>query len=336
MELKGKRVVVTGGAGFIGSHLAKRLLKMGAIVTIFDNFVTGSTDNIQDFKDDIVLIKGDVKNYEEVNKAIRNQNFVVHEAFPYAMVSQSVEDQFIEDSYIGTFNVLKASLYNDVEKVVYGSSVAVYGKQQYLPVDEEHPKNPDYPYGVTKYACEKLCTSFSNAYELSTVSLRYFNVYGPLFTNLDHSAVLSFVKRVVEGEPPLIYGTGEQIRDFTYIDDIIDGTVLAITQDTEPGDVFNLGAGEGVKIIDLARKIVEISKKTVKPRLAQIEEYRHYDRTLPWGMTEIVDGKYIDTRNYIADIKKARKLLRYEPKVSQDEGIRRTLLWVEEKFAKQR
>lgn len=333
MDLAGKRILITGGAGFIGSHLARGLLQMGAHVTIFDNFATGRIDNIQDFKGDIILVKGDVKNYGEINKASKDQSFVVHEAFPYAMVSQSLEDQFIEDSYMGTFNVLKASLYNDIEKVVYGSSVAVYGQQQYLPVDEEHPKNPDYPYGVTKYACEKLCASFSKSYGLNTVSLRYFNVYGPLFTNLDHSAVLSFAKRVVEDKPPLIYGDGEQIRDFTYIDDIVAGTMLAITQDTVPGDVFNLGAGEGIRIIDLAAKIVEISGKDIKLRFATAEEYRYYDRTLPWGMTKVVDGRYIDTRNYIADITKARKLLTYEPKIPREDGIRRTLLWVKENLA---
>lgn len=334
MELKGKKVLITGGIGFIGSHLARKLLKIGADITILDSFVTGRMDNIQDFKNEVALIKGDIKDYNEVEKTTQGKDIVIHEAFPYAKVSQSIEDQFIEDGYIGTFNVLKASLYNNIEKVIYGSSVAVYGQQHYLPLDEDHPKNPDYPYGVTKYACEKLCTSFSKCYGLNTVSLRYFNVYGPLFTNLDHSAVLSFIKRIIADKSPLIYGDGTQVRDYTYIDDIVQGTILAIIQDSTPGDVFNLGTGGGIKIVDLASKVIEISGKDLKPRFARIDEYRYYDRTLPWGMTKMVDGKYIDTRNYIADITKARKVLRYKPNGLLDDGIRKTLLWVKENLAR--
>ena len=332
MNLKDKNIIITGGAGFIGSKLAKELIQKGVKITIFDNFITGNMNNLKEIQGDINLIKGDIKNYDAVRKSLEGQDIVVHEAFPYAKVSQSIEHQYIEDSYIGTFNILKASLYENIEKVIYGSSVAVYGQQQYLPLDENHPITPNYPYGVSKYACEKLCASFSKSYNLNTVSLRYFNVYGPFYTNLSHSAVLTFMKCVLNNEPPIIYGDGNQTRDYTYIDDIVTGTVLAIVKKTKPGDVFNLGSGQSVRIIDLAQKIIDVSGKNLKPKYATEKEYRHFDKTLPWGITKKIGDKYIDTRNFVADISKTSKLLGYAPKVSLDEGLGITLKWVNKMY----
>jgi len=325
---KDKNVIITGGAGFIGSYLARKLISNGANVTILDNFSTGNIDNLKDIKDKIHIIRGDIKNYDVVLNALSGQEIVVHEAFPYAKVSQSLEEQFIEDNFIGTFNILKASVYCNVERVVYASSVAVYGQQQYLPIDEEHPKNPRYPYCVSKYASEKLCSSFSTSYGLTTVSLRYFNVYGPFYTNLDHSAVLTFCKRVIKDKPPLIYGTGDQLRDYTYVEDVVDGTLKAMYKKIKPGDVFNIGSGKGVKIIDLAKKIIDISGKDLMPKFADESEYRYFDKTFPWGITDKVDGKYIDTRSFVADISKARKILDYNPKTNLEDGLKITFDWV--------
>jgi UDP-glucose 4-epimerase len=332
LDLQDKNILITGGAGFIGSQLAKKLIEMKANITIFDNFITGHINNLKNIKNDVILIKDNVKNYNSVLKSVKNKDIVVHMAFPYAKVSQSVEEQFIEDSYIGTFNVLKASLYENIQKVVYGSSVAVYGQQEYLPLDEEHPKSPNYPYGVTKFACENLCKSFSKSYDLDTVSLRYFNVYGPFYTNLDHSAVLTFMKRVIDNKPPLIYGDGIQIRDYTYISDIVEGTIFSIVKNTNPGDVFNLGSGNDVRIIDLAQKIIDLSHKRLKPRFAKEEEYRHFNMTLPWGITKKIGNSYVDTRSFVADISKARKKLDYSPKISLDQGLKLTFNWIKNTY----
>jgi len=328
MNFRDKNVLITGGMGFIGSYLARKLVSLGSNVTILDNFSTGNINNIRDIKDEIRIIKGDIKDYKTVLNALVDQEIVVHEAFPYAKVSQSLEEQFIEDNFIGTFNVLKASVYRDAKRVVYASSVAVYGQQEYLPIDEDHPKNPRYPYCVSKYASEKLCSSFSTSYGLTTVSLRYFNVYGPFYTNLNHSAVMIFIKRTIESKPPIIYGTGNQIRDYTYVEDVVDGTIKAMYKKIKPGDVFNIASGKGVKIIDLAKKIIDISGKNLKPKFADKSEYRYFDKTFPWGITDKIDDMYVDTRNFIADISKAKKILDYNPKTNLDKGLKITFDWV--------
>lgn len=328
MDLGGKRVVVTGGSGFIGSHLCERLLSEGAIVTVLDNFCTGKSENLDAVKEDITVIKGDVVDVDETMNAIKGQDIVIHEAFPYGVATRSVDKQFVDCGAIGTFNVLRAALKCDVEKVVYASTVAVYGEQLYLPVDEEHPKNPFLPYGATKYLGELYCSTFYKVYGLNTVSLRYFNVYGPRYATFDHSAMVYFLKLVSEGKSPLIYGDGTQIRDYTYVDDIVDGTILALKLEKTRGDVFNLGGGEGVSIMDLAKKIIKINGGNLKPRFAEPNEYRDVERGLPYGITKRVGNKYIDTRSYIADISKAKRVLGYKPKTPLDDGILATLKWM--------
>ena len=332
MKLIDKRVLVTGGAGFIGSHLYERLLKEGAEVTIYDNFCTGKMENLSRIVDEIEIVRGDTRNFEDMRRAVKGMDIVIHEAFPYGVATRSLDKQYVEEGAVGTFNVLRASVEHGVEKVVYASTVAVYGQQEYTPIDERHPKDPFLPYGATKYLGELYCSTFNKVYGIDTISLRYFNVYGPRYATFDHSAMVYFLERVIEDKPPLIYGDGNQLRDYTYINDIVDGTILAAKKDKTKGDVFNLGAGHGIRIIELAEKIIKISGKDLEPRFAKLDEYRYIKKGLPYGVTKKMGDKYLDTRSYVANIDKAKKILGYDPKMNIDEGIRITMDWMKGKI----
>jgi len=328
MNLNGKKILIAGGAGFIGSHLCEKLLPDNTEITVFDNFCTGKMDNLENVKDDLRIIKGDINNYEEVSNAIKGHDLVIHQAFPYGVATRELDKQFVEDGAIGTFNILRAAVEHDIEKVLYASTVAVYGRQQYTPLDENHPKNPFLPYGATKLLGELYCSTINNVFGLDTVSLRYFNVYGPRYATFDHSAMIHFLERVIQNECLLIYGDGSQVRDYTYIDDIVQGTILALKKDNTNGEVYNIAEGEGMKIIDLAKKIIEISGKDLEPRFAEIDEYKTIEKGLPYGITQKIGDKYVDTRKYIANIEKAQNELGYNPSTEFDDGIRKTYEWL--------
>jgi UDP-glucose 4-epimerase len=328
MNLNGKKILIAGGAGFIGSHLCEKLLPDNTEITVFDNFCTGKMENLENVKDDLRIITGNINNYEEVSNAIKGHDLVIHQAFPYGVATRELDKQFVEDGAIGTFNVLRASVEHDIEKVVYASTVAVYGRQQYTPLDENHPKNPFLPYGATKLLGELYCSTINNVFGLDTVSLRYFNVYGPRYATFDHSAMIHFLERVIQNECLLIYGDGSQVRDYTYIDDIVQGTILALKQDNSNGEIYNIAEGEGMQIIDLAKKIIEISGKDLEPRFAELDEYKTIEKGLPYGITEKIGDKYVDTRKYVADIEKAQNELGYKPTTDFDYGIRKTYEWL--------
>jgi UDP-glucose 4-epimerase len=328
MNLNGKKILIAGGAGFIGSHLCEKLLPENTEITVFDNFCTGKMENLKNVKNDVRIITGNINNFKEVSNAIKGNNLVIHQAFPYGVATRELDKQFVEDGAIGTYNILRASVEHDIEKVLYASTVAVYGRQEYTPLDENHPKVPFLPYGATKLLGELYCSTINNVFGLDTVSLRYFNVYGPRYATFDHSAMIHFLERVIQNNCPLIYGDGSQVRDYTYIDDIIQGTVLALKKDNTNGGVYNIAEGEGMKIIDLAKKIIEISGKNLEPRFAEMNEYKTIEKGLPYGITQKVGDKYLDTRKYIANIEKAQKELGYKPSTEFDYGIRKTYEWL--------
>jgi UDP-glucose 4-epimerase len=330
MSVDGKRVLVTGGAGFIGSHICERLLKEGAEVVVLDDFSTGKLINLEHIKEDLKIFKGRIENYNDVSEAIKGCDIVIHEAFPYGKSGMGLEEQYIEDGVIGTFNVLKASVKNKVEKVVNASSVAVYGLPKYLPINEKHPINPFLPYGVTKYAGELYCKTFSKLYGLDTVNLRYFYVYGERYAQFDHSAMVNFLNRSLKDKTLLIYGDGSQIRDYTYIDDAMEGTLLAAMKENTLGATYNISYGVGITILELAKKVAKIVDKDVEIRFAEAREYRYSDEycIVPVGLTKKLDDKWIDERNYVGDISKAKKELNYNPKVRIEEGIKRTVEWL--------
>jgi UDP-glucose 4-epimerase len=328
--VNGKRVLVTGGAGFIGSHICERLIKEGTEVVVLDDFSTGKLTNLEHINGDLRMIKGKVENYNAVSEAIKDCDIVIHEAFPYGKSGMGLEEQYIEEGVIGTFNVLKASVKCGVEKVVNASSVAVYGIPKYLPLDEKHPINTFLPYGATKYAGELYCKTFSKLYGLDTVNLRYFYVYGPRYAQFDHSAMVNFLNRSLEDKTLLIYGDGSQIRDYTYIDDAVEGTLLAAIKKNLSGATYNLSYVEGITILELAKKVAKIVDEDIKIRFADNKEYRYSDEytLIPIGLTKKVGDTWIDERNYVGDITRAKKELNYTPKVKIEEGIKGTVEWL--------
>jgi nucleoside-diphosphate-sugar epimerase len=302
------RVLVTGGGGFIGSHLAERLLRDGHDVRVLDNFSSGRRDNLLPFADDIELVEGDIQSYERVHTAVRGCDLVAHQA-ALPSVPRSVQDPLTSNAsnVIGTLNVLLAARDSGVQRVVCASSSSVYGANETLPKAEHLPVEPISPYAVGKLASEGYCRSFWAVYGLDTVALRYFNVFGPRQDPLSQYAAVvpTFINAVLDGEQPLIYGDGSQSRDFTYIDNVIEGTALALTAPGVEGKVFNIAFGGGVSVTELFELVRELVGADVEPRY--------------------VEARPGEVRHSQADISRAVLELGYQPSVSLREGLSLTI-----------
>ncbi len=308
------KALVTGGAGFIGSHLAARLLRDGHEVRILDNFSTGSRANFAVLGDEVEVVEGDIQSYERVHNAVRECEVVFHEA-ALPSVPRSIQDPLTSNAVnvIGTLNILLASRDSGVRRVVFASSSSIYGADRTLPKQEDSAPRPIAPYAVAKLAAEGYCCSFSRVYTLETVALRYFNVFGPRQDPLSaYAAVIpKFITALLQGEPPIVFGDGEQSRDFTYIDNVVDANVLAATAEGVSGQTFNIACGEQIslnRLLEELRGIIGVETQA-----------RH------------LDPRPGDVMHSLADIGRARELLGYEPLVAFSDGLRRT---VEDHLAK--
>lgn len=304
-------VVVTGGAGFIGSHIAETVAASGGKVRIIDDLSTGHRENVEELSGDIEFIEGSVADLELINRALKNAEVVFHEA-AIPSVPRSVESP--EQSHIasvdGTFNLLQAARQQSVRRVVYAASSSAYGDQPTLPKVEDMAPDPLSPYAVAKLVGEYYCQVFTRVYGLETVSLRYFNVFGPRQDpGSQYSGVVSrFISALCSGEQPVIFGDGEQSRDFTYIDNVVTANLKAATTTKGIGNVINVATGERITLNQL---LAELKDLIGKP---QVEvEYR--------------EPRVGDVRHSLADTTKARELLGYEPTVGLREGLRRTIEW---------
>src|SRR6478735_4112415 len=241
MAADASRVLVTGGGGFIGGHLTERLLERGYRVRVLDNFATGRRSNLDAVADEIELVEGDIQSYERVHNAVRGCELVFHQA-ALPSVPRSIQDPLTStaSNVTGTLNVLLAARDEAVRRVVYASSSSVYGPQTEFPQREEVAIRPISPYGVSKLAAEGYCRAFTRVYGLETVAVRYFNVFGPRQDPLSQYAAVipKFITAVLAGERPVIYGDGEQARDFTYVDNAIDANLLAAGADDVAGQTF--------------------------------------------------------------------------------------------------
>ena len=301
------RAIVTGGAGFIGSHLAEKLLTRGYQVIILDDLSTGKRGNILPIltQGDIQFIEGSVTDLPLLNKLFQNVSYVFHLA-AIPSVPRSIEDPQAthEANTTGTLNVLLAARDNGVKKVIYASSCAVYGDTATLPIREDMSPNPQSPYAVTKLAGEYYCQVFHQVYGLPTVCFRYFNVYGPRQDpGSQYAAVIpAFIQKVLDKRPSIIFGDGEQTRDFTFIKDVVDVNILAAESDAT--GVCNIGRGERVSINRLAELVIKLVGNSVEP----VHQ----------------EPKPGDIRHSLADISRARQF-GYNPKYNLEEGLRETI-----------
>ena len=305
----GEKALVTGGAGFIGSHLVQRLLGDGNAVRVLDNFATGHRENLLQIGGDIELVEGDIQSYERVHTAVRGCDLVFHLA-ALPSVPRSIQDPLTStaSNVTGTLNVLLAARDENVRRVVFASSSSVYGPQKEYPQREDAAARPISPYGVSKLAAEGYCRAFTNVYGLETVAVRYFNVFGPRQDPLSQYAAVipRFITAALNDQPPVIFGDGEQSRDFTYIDNTVDGTVLASTAEGVAGETFNVACGEATTLNQLLEHVREIAGKPVEAV---------YEERQPG-----------DVRRSQADISRARESLGYEPAIGVRRGLEKTFV----------
>jgi len=303
--MRGKNIVITGGAGFIGSHLGEELAKENKVL-IIDNFSTGKRENIMDLlkKDNVQLIEGDITDLELLIKAFKGIDYVFHLA-ANPNVQEGIENpiQMNEVNILGTLNVLIAARDNNVNKIVYASSSAVYGDTDSLPQVETMSPMPTSPYAVTKLTGEYYCKIFYELYGLRTTSLRYFNVYGPRQDpNSQYAAVIpKFIRFVMQNQSPTIYGDGKQTRDFIFVKDVVKASILAAECEKADNAIINIGCGKSISINQLAEKIIKLSGKKLKPV---------YYPPLAG-----------DIRHSLANVSRTKELLDFEAKTPLEDGL---------------
>jgi UDP-glucose 4-epimerase len=298
------KVLVTGGGGFIGSNLVRRLLERGDDVRVLDNFSTGNRRNLDGIEDEVEMVEGDLRSYERVHNATRGVELVFHQgALP--SVPRSVQDPLTTAAVNveGTLNVLLAARDEGVARVVFASSSSVYGNSGTLPRREDQAPDPISPYAVSKLAAEHFCVSFSRVYRLETVCLRYFTVFGPRQDpSSQYAAVVPrFVTAIGEGRPVPVYGDGEQSRDFTFVDNVVDANLLAAGAADVSGTVLNVATGRSFSVNDLADAIGAVLGRPVEK--------------------SYLPTRAGDVRDSWADIADARRLLGFEPRVGLEEGL---------------
>jgi UDP-glucose 4-epimerase len=309
----GQRVVVTGGAGFVGSNIVRRLLKEGAKVVVLDDFYTGNESNLPIGDANLEVVKGSVTDFELTRDVVRGAISVIHEAARNIIVSTRNPREDYEVNIGGTLNVLLAVRECKVPRMVYASSASVYGNPRYLPINEDDSTNMLSPYAVSKFAGENYCKAFYESYGLSTSMVRYSNVYGVAQRpdNPYCGVIAKFFEMSMSGRAPRIHGDGEQTRDFTFIDDVVDATLLAGFSPKAEGQVYNVGTGRETSVNQLARLIIQITGAQLEP--------------------EYVDRRDIDNiRRRVVNIEKIRRELRWSPSVTIEKGLRYTYQWLKE------
>jgi nucleoside-diphosphate-sugar epimerase len=303
-----RRSLVTGGAGFIGSHIAQALLERGERVRIFDNLSTGRTSNLDALRGDVDVVRADLRDMEAVRDAMNDVDVVFHQA-AMASVPESLADPVttLDVNVGGTQNVLLAARDHGVRRVVFASSCALYGERPELPSYEALLPHPLSPYAVHKLTGEGLCGVFTRAFGLETVALRYFNVFGPRQDPAsDYAAAIpKLTMALARGATPVVFGDGEQTRDFVYMENVARANLLAADAAAAVGQVINIGSGESISINEMLRVAADLLGVPLHP------EYR--------------DARAGDVRHSRADISRAKVLLGYEPSVGFREGLTRTI-----------
>jgi len=315
MLVEGKNILVTGAAGFIGSNLTDGLLKLGANVVGIDNLYNGRLDNLEwalkskNFR----FYKTDIRDFNYLLEISKEIDIIYHQA-AFTSVPQSIlmPDSCNNVNINGTLNILNIARKYDIEKIIFASSSSVYGNISTLPINEDMELRPISPYGVTKLTCEAYMEAFRHNYGLRTITLRYFNVYGPRQKDSPYSGVIAiWLGRIIRDEDIIVFGDGKNSRDFTYVKDVIQANLLALEKDVS-GQVFNIGASFPITLTELANLMLKITKK----------------QNLKIIYTDPRPG---DISNSYADISKAKELLNFKPKYNQESGLKDYLEWYKKK-----
>ena len=302
------RYLVTGGAGFIGSHIVKELLQRGQTVRVLDNFATGNRNNLLPFQGQIELIEGDIRDLGTVQNAVTGVDYVLHQAalpsVPRSIINPITTN---EVNINGSLNILVAARDAEVKRVVFASSSSIYGNSELLPKREEMPTVPLSPYAVTKQTAESYCRAFTNVYGLPTIALRYFNVFGPgQDPNSQYSAAVpKFITKMIARQSPTINGDGSQSRDFTFIKNVVNANLLAAKAPAEVSGTFNVAHGGRYTLLELIDGINKALNSNIQPI---------------FGPERTGDVKHSE-----ADISRIREVLGYEPEVGFVEGLRLTV-----------
>lgn len=312
-KFKDQHVLVTGGAGFVGCNIVRRLLNVGASVIVLDDFYTGKEDNLPLGHPKLEVVRGSVTDFDLVRRVVQASETVIHEAARNIIVSMRNPREDFEVNIGGTLNVLMAVREANVRRMVYASSASIYGNPRYLPINEEDAANMLTPYSVSKFAGENYCKAFYESYGTSTAVVRYSNVYG-IAQRPDNpycGVVAKFFESAMAGEPLHVHGDGQQTRDFTFVEDVTEATLSAALSPKAEGQVYNVATGHEASINQLARLITEV---TGSP-----------------GAIDYVDRRDIDNiRRRVLNIEKIRRDLRWIPSVTLEQGLRRTYQWLQE------
>ncbi|MBU4457640.1 MAG: SDR family oxidoreductase [Candidatus Omnitrophica bacterium] len=298
------KFLVTGGAGFIGSHIVDALVKNGDKVKVIDDFSSGARENLQGAIDKIELIEDDIRDKAVVGSLMQGIDYVLHQAALRSVPKSLGNPELYNDVNInGTLNILTAARDAKVKRVVFASSSSIYGETDKLPEKEDFLPLLISPYALTKLAGEYYCRIFSQIYGLETASLRYFNVFGPRQSLENEYAVVipKFITCMLKDEEPPIHGDGKQTRDFTYVENVVHANIKAATAPGIKCEVFNIACGKAFSVLDIVKYVNKILKKDIKPKLGPIRQG--------------------DVKHTLADISKARKLIKFEPKIGFEEGL---------------
>jgi len=307
------KMLITGGAGFIGSHLCDKYTKEGHTVLCLDNFASGDLTNVRHLLDCryFKLIKGDVRDFDLLEKIMRDVDVVFHLAAQIHVDRSYIEPKLTyEVNVMGTQNILEVARLCDTKKVIYASTSEVYGSAQYSPIDEQHPLNAPHPYGASKIAADRMCYAYIHTYGMNISIVRLFNIFGPRQRDIGYGGVISiFTRRILSNMPPMIYGDGRQTRDYTYVEDAVRAYDSVLNHNEPLTEPINFGTGREESILDMANILIDLSGKKgnikpvhVEPRLGEV-------------------------KRLIANATKAKNLLGWEPKCKLDDGLEKFVQW---------
>ena len=307
------KILITGGAGFVGSHLCEKYIQEGNTVICLDNFMNGDIRNIRHLvaHKNFKLINGDIRDFDLLEKITRDVDIIIHLAAQVHVDRSVIEPKMTYDTNVlGTQNILEVARMFDVEKVIHASTSEVYGSSEYYPMDEKHPLNAPHPYGASKIAADRLCYSYIQTYGMNVSIMRCFNIFGPRQRDVGYGGVISiFTRRILNNMPPVIYGDGLQTRDYTYIDDTVQAYDLVLKHNKPINEPINFGTGKELSILEIANIIIDLCGKneTMKP--------------------VHVDSRPGEVKRLIADSTKAKELLGWEAKYDMHDGIEKFVQW---------